>query len=395
MKNIWLNNFALPFLLLCLLCNACNYEMSNLHPYQPPELTNDGIEVGTLDQVSIDTEMIAKATGRIHQEKYKEVHSMLIYKDGMLVFEEYYTGHAYQWDAPKHHGELVAWEKDMLHDVHSVTKSITSACIGIAIDKGFIHNIHQSIFDYLPDHQQFKKDGKENITIEHLASMTSGLDFQEWNAPYSSPENDIIGVWFSEKDPLTFFLDRPLKNTPGTTFNYSGGDIILLSEILRTASGMAIDEFSTTYLFEPMGIDTSNWTIQYPNGVFEAAGSLQLTPRAMVKFGATFLNGGIWNGNRIISQEWVDKSSVPFGNNTGINVPGEPSGKLGYAYTWWTKTHKHSTGDIHMYSASGWGGQHIMVLPEVNTVVVFTGGNYTTKRPPFEVLERFILPGIK
>ena len=145
-------------------------------------------------------------------------------------------------------------------------------------------------------------------------------------------------------------------------------------------------------MFEPLGIDTSYWDPVFENGVIEAAGGLLVTPRGLAKIGAMFLNHGVWNGERIISEEWVEKSATQYGNNVGINIPGEASGREGYTYGWWTKTFRHQGHKINMYSAGGWGGQHIMVLPEANTVVVFTGGNYVTRRPPFEIIERFIIP---
>ena len=119
-----------------------------------------------------------------------------------------------------------------------------------------------------------------------------------------------------------------------------------------------------------------------------------ITSRDMVKIGATFLNKGIWNGKQIISSQWIEKSAVLYKDNHGINIPGEPSGRLGYSYSWWTKTYSISGEKIYLYAASGWGGQHIMILPKLNAVVVFTGGNYITRRPPFEILERFIIPAI-
>ena len=126
--------------------------------------------------------------------------------------------------------------------------------------------------------------------------------------------------------------------------------------------------------------------------MIESAGSLELTPRDMVKVGVTFLNIGIWDGKQIISEKWVEKSAAPYPGNHGINVPGEDSGRNGYSYSWWIKTFFNSGKRIHMYSASGWGGQYIMVLPELNTVVVFTGGNYVTKRPPFKILRKYVIP---
>ena len=112
----------------------------------------------------------------------------------------------------------------------------------------------------------------------------------------------------------------------------------------------------------------------------------------MTKIGVTFLNRGLWNGTQIVSEDWIKKSALPYGGNKGINIPGEPSGKLGYSYSWWTKQYHVAGKKIHMYAAGGFGGQHIMVLPEVNTVVVFTGANFLTKRPPFKILKNNI-PG--
>ena len=167
-----------------------------------------------------------------------------------------------------------------------------------------------------------------------------------------------------------------------------------LGEIIRNATETAIDEFSGNYLFEPLGIDSFDWIAQFDNGVFETAANLKMTPRDMTKIGVTFLNKGVWNGEQIVSGQWVEKSAAPFPGNTGINVPGEDSGRMGYSYTWWTGEYSRSGQKIHMYTASGFGGQHIMVLPEVNTVVVFTGGNYLTPRPPFKILKKYVIPAL-
>jgi CubicO group peptidase (beta-lactamase class C family) len=225
--------------------------------------------------------------------------------------------------------------------------------------------------------------------------MTSGLEWDEWHAALSSARNDIVGLWYHNKGPVSFILERPLVNEPGTSYTYSGGNMIILGEIIRNATKMGIDEFSQKYLFDPMGIDSSNWVMRFENGVIETGGGLKITPRDMAKIGVTMLKQGVWNGNQIISEQWVKKSSTAFPGNQGINIPGENSGRNGYSYSWWLKPFFVSGKKINMYSAGGWGGQHIMVLPEVNMVVVFTGGNYTTKRPPFKILKDYILPAIK
>jgi CubicO group peptidase (beta-lactamase class C family) len=392
--QIYMKKAILLISILSVLFVSCQLEPPIIYTYRPPENIDDGLNIGTLDEVNVDSVLIEKAVDRIYGGRYKEVHSMLIFKDGKLVFEEYFQGHKYEWDAPKHHAELVTWDRTMLHDVKSVTKSITSTCIGIAIDEGFIESVNQSIFDYLPEHQHFNADGKDKITIEHLLTMTSGLEWDEWGAPLSSTDNDMIDLWFNCDDQITCILERPLVAEPGTSFTYSGGNMIVLGEIIKNATKMNIDEFSRKYLFEPLEIDSSNWTVRYPNGVIEAAGSLEIKPRDMAKIGVTFLNKGVWNGKQIISEQWVEKSATTFPGNTRINIPGEDSGRVGYSYTWWTKQYSNSGKEINMFYAGGWGGQLIMVLPEVDTVVVFTGGNYVTKRPDFEILENYVIRAI-
>jgi CubicO group peptidase (beta-lactamase class C family) len=378
-----------------LLLSSCEmYNTTAQYSYQYPDSLSDGFYVGSLAEVNMSTRPIEEAVNKIYRGQYKEVHSMLIYKDGKLVLEEYFKGHDFQWDAPDHHSDLVSWDRDMPHYTHSVSKSITSMCVGIAIDKGFIENAQQSIFDYLPDYQYLKTEGKHRITIEHLLTGTSGLQWAEWNAPLSSVANDQIAIWFSEKSPVDFVLSRPLVSETGTHFVYSGGNFDVLGVILENASGLSFQDFSEKYLFEPLGMDSAYWHQVYPTGEVHAAGGLRATPREMVKLGVSMLELGSWNGQHIISEDWVEYCAKPYPGNRGINIPGEPSGKLGYSYSWWTKDYTVGGKRIHMYAAGGWGGQHIMVLPEVNMVVVFTGGNYLSKRPPFKILEKYILPAI-
>ncbi|RLD76144.1 MAG: hypothetical protein DRJ10_14035, partial [Bacteroidetes bacterium] len=179
LKNIiseYTISIILVFLLIFTGCSKCD---SSKYSYVPPEHINDGFEVGSLEDVNIDPVLLEKAVDKINCGKYDEVHSMIVFKDNKLVFEEYFQGHRYKWDGANHHGEWISWDRSTPHGVKSVSKSITSICVGIAIDKGFIESVHQSIFDYLPDHQHLKTNDKEKITIEHLLTMTSGLEWAD------------------------------------------------------------------------------------------------------------------------------------------------------------------------------------------------------------------------
>lgn len=375
------------FTILSISCEEFKYE------YQIPETTNDGLNTAAPEEVNIDSKYIAEAVKKIKSGKFREVHSMLIYKEGKLVFEEYFPGHKYQWDAKNYHGELVHWDKTMKHPIMSCTKSITSACIGIAIDKGFIKSVDQSIFDYLPDHQQLKTNNKSYITIEHLLTMTSGLAWDEWNAAHGGQLTNDFDHLYIVEDQIKTVLERPWWSAPGEFFTYNGGGIVILGEILKNATGMNMDEFAMKYLFEPLEIDSVSWW-SYPNGRLETASSLSLTPRAMMKIGALYLNNGNWNGNQIITPEWVDKSSIVYKNNVGIKLPIEDSGINTYGYTWWISELDHNGKKIKMYRANGWGGQTIMILPELDMVVVFTSGNWAKKSKLFKILKDYILASV-
>ncbi len=385
MKRTILLLFSLSILFI-----SCRQEPSRQFTYRPPEHINDGLETGTLDEVNLDAASIVKAVDSIYPGKYKEVHAMLIVKDGKLVLEEYFQGLEFKYENPDHHGEPVVWDRTMPHHIMSVTKSITSACIGIAIANGFMENVHQSVFDYLPEHRHLNTGGKDKITIEHLLTMTSGLEGNEWLVPYSNPNNDII-MTYRVEDPTTYVLHKPLIHEPGKIFQYYGGANIVLGEIIRHATKMNIDEFSGKYLFEPLGINKYRWE-RYKNGVVDAAGSIKITPRDMAKIGVTFLNKGFWQGKKIISEQWVEKSATAYPGNNWLNNWDDHWGMKGYSYSWWTHLFSQSGKRINMYYAAGWGGQYIMVIPDLNAVVVFTGGNYTSYRPAFEILKKYIVP---
>ena len=373
---------------------SCDRVSSESYKYKPPENINDGLETADLTEAGIKTGSIEAAVNRIIKGKYGEIHSMLIFRSGRLVLEEYFEGHNYAYDAPNYQGEPVKWDRTMFHPVMSCTKSITSACINIAIQKGFVKSVDQSIFDYLPRHEQFNTVEKSGITIEHLLTMTSGLEWDEWHAPHATAANDIDRLYIEcYNDPLTCVLEKPMVSQPGESFTYNGGGLITLGEILRNASGMNIIEFSKQYLFGPLGIDSIKWDV-FPNGEAEAGGGLYLRPRDMIKFGVTYLNDGVWNGEGIITSDWVEKSASVYNYNSGIRVPIEDSGRNGYGYTWWISEVGRGAGKTHMFRANGWGGQVIMILPEKEMVVVFTGGNYTSRSTLFEMLERYLLPAL-
>jgi CubicO group peptidase (beta-lactamase class C family) len=375
------------FLLIC-----CERQSSIHYTYHPPENTGDGFETGSLSEVNIDSALIVQLMDSIFQGRYKEMHSILIYRNNRLVIEEYFKGHEFKYDNSGHHGAAVDWDRSRLHRVMSVTKSITSVCVGLAVDRGFVKDVQQSIFDYLPEYRRLETEGKNKITIEHLLTMTSGLQGNEWLLPYANPQNDIIRT-YQAADPLDFILSRPLVYEPGSMFQYYGGSNIVLGEIVKKAADMSLDLFAEKYLFGALGIAEYEW-LPMNKGVIDGAGGLLLRPRDMAKIGVTFLHNGSWCGEQIISAEWVKKSAESFPGNSWLNNWDDYWGMKGYAYSWWTHTFSQAGKRIGIYYASGWGGQYIMIIPDLDLVAVFTGSNYLAFRPPFMILKKYILPAL-
>ena len=359
--------------------------------YKIPTQLNDGLKTGDANLAGLNTEILEDAMAAIERGKFNEIHSMLIYKGDQLVYENYFEGHTYQWDAPSYFGEEVQWTPTMAHPVMSCTKSVTSACVGIAVKMGFIDSVQQCIFDYLPEYQNLKTNNREYITIEHLLTMTCGLAWDEWSASHGeNSSNDMDRVYFAD-DQINFVLERPWWAPPGEFFIYNGGGVVVLGEIMRNATGMDMEEFAAKYLFGPLGIESQSWW-RFPNGKLETASSLSLTPRDMVKFGALYLQNGNWNDEQILPEDWITKSSTVYRNNYGIKLPIEDSGINGYGYTWWISELDYNGRKIKMYRANGWGGQVIGVLPELDMVVVFTSGNWASKSKLFKLVYEYILP---
>ena len=366
--------------LLAALLLACGQEPTSGIPPQ----TGDGWQTADPTSVGLDAQKLDQAVARIRDGTYQNVHSLLIVKDGKLVFEEYFRGYAWSYSGDQFRGDLVDFGRDTRHNLASVTKSFTSALVGIAIDQGLIGGVEDKIFAYFPQYAHLQKDGKDRITLDHLLTMRSGLEWNEMEVPYDDTRNDLIQL-FRVPDPVAYILSKPLVSEPGRTWYYSGGNTNLLGEIIRTATGQRMDVFAERHLFAPLGITNYEWD-HINADMIHASGNLQLQPRDMAKFGVLYLNGGVWNGQRIVSQEWVEAST---------QARAAPSWGDGYGYQWWLRAYDSGSNAVDTFYAAGWGGQRISVFPDLDMVVVFTGGNYVDQVPVDEIITRFILPSVE
>lgn len=369
-------------LLMVLLCLACLVSCAPA-PFRVPEQTDDGWQTGNLDQAGINPKKLRAAVDRVHDDVYQNIHSILIVKDGKLVFEEYFPGYTWDYNDDQFQGDLIDYGPDTLHNLASVTKSFTAALVGIAIDHGAIPGVDATLYTFFPEYADLSDEQKDEITLEHLLTMTSGLEWNEMGLPYNDADNDLVQLFLVD-DPIAYILAKPLVHPPGKEWYYNGGGTNLLGEVIRETTGHRIDEFAEGYLFAPLGITDYEWDYINPD-MIHASGNLRLRPRDMAKLGYLYLNGGVWNGERILSEEWIEESTQQH-----VSL----SGTEGYGYQWWLRTYQVGAKSVDAYYALGWGGQRIIVFPSLDMVVVFTGGNYVGHDPTDDILTHFILPAV-
>jgi CubicO group peptidase (beta-lactamase class C family) len=280
-----------------------------------------------------------------------DLHSFLLARNGLLLAEVYV--HPY-------HAEF-------LHDVRSVAKSVMSLLVGMALDDGYLKSIDTPMLSFFRGRSFANPDPrKEALTLRHLLSMASGIALSDSDT----------GAMASSPDWVQFVLDAPMAAAPGTVFNYSTSNAHVLSAIVGAATGMSTFDYARRRLFDPLSIHDFRW-MRDPHGNPAGGMGLSLRPRDMLKIGQLVLDGGVWNGARLVSKSWLSQSTRSDSGNYGL--------------LWWT-----GPGEAPgAYSAAGYGGQLIYVRPEERAVAVFTAG---TGGPPFPIEQLFldhVVPALK
>ena len=335
------------------------------YTYSQPKELEDGWETQHLKSLEVDTTRIYQLFSQMFQGENK-VHSVLLVKNNKLIIEEYFNGQL----------------PDQPHDLRSTTKSIRSILLGIAIDKGFIESINDPISKYLTNKVPRKNldPRKETITIKHLLTMSSGWDCNDWDKKSKGQEDKV----YKKSDWIQYTLDLPMINDPGQVSNYCSMGVLLIAEIISQSSGMDIDQFAQKYLFHPLEITNVKWGHTSNKEVIPSGKRIYMTARDMAKIGQLLLNKGYWNEKQIVSETWLEASTTPKTKITGID----------YGYLWWNIPFIIQDNVYVSKTATGNGGQYIMVLPELDMVAVFTGGAYNSQEDklPFAILKNVFLP---
>lgn len=327
----------------------------------PPD-TGDGWVVSTPDAEGINETALQRSLEHLVNQGSGGIDAVVVVRNDRLVAEAYYNG----------------YDRDTLHDVRSVTKSITSALTGIAIDRGLV-TLDDSIAQHIPNFESYPgiDDRKRSIRIEHLLNMRTGMDCND--GVMSSPGNEYH--MYGKEDWVRFALGIPMVNDPGQVMSYCSAGVMLLGHIIATRSGVKLEDFAATHLFGPLGITRLGW-VHSDLGITNANSAFQIRARDAAKFGTLYLNGGTWKGVPVVPPAWIERS---FGRTTL-----QPNGG-GYGWLWWKSQFAVRGAPQDGLFASGNGGNFIFVLPQERLVAVINASNYNRGGPSEDFFRNGIL----
>jgi CubicO group peptidase (beta-lactamase class C family) len=337
--------------------------------------------ISTPEAQQVDAAVLDRLDQEIASGKHGYVDGMMVYRNGYLVYRKTYDNDYKQlfvgrdqsrWQYNYYDPDWHPWFKaSQLHSMQSVSKSVTSALVGIAIGRGEIPGVDVEVMSYFDDYDPVDKDPRRDaITLRDLLTMTSGIEWDESTVDYTDPRNTCAAMERSE-DWVRFVLDQPMRALPGEEFEYNSGVTVLLAHILLKATGKHVDEYAVDHLFGPLGIDAFYWK-KTPTGLVDTEGGLYLEPQDLAKFGHLYESDGIWNDQRILPEGWVAASMEP---NT--EVPNRPG--THYGYQWWLLPYEGEKQNW-AYTGLGYGGQYLLVVPEYDLIAVFTGWNIYDER---------------
>jgi CubicO group peptidase (beta-lactamase class C family) len=353
-----------------------------------PADLHDGWAVATPEQEGLDP-LICGIGARLEALKEAKAHGVIIVRHGRLVYEHYFAGKDWRLMMPL--GE-VSFDAETKHDIRSISKSVTSLLVGIALDRGLLTDLDAPVFSFFPEYDSLRTSEKDRITLRHLLTMLSGLDWVENTVLFNDPANSYRQMGMA---PIAdyFVLAQPVVAPPGKVFNYNTGTVDLLGVILRKVSGKRLDGFAKEMLFNPLGIEDWDW--EGFSGFNPAAASgLRLRPRDLAKIGQLVLQHGSWHGQQIVSSAWVDQSMTPRLTGEGLIFNG-PEGISSYGYLWWLGRRPTDHPDHDLIAAAGNGGQRLYILPALDLVAVVSAGVYDRSPATLTaatVLNDFVLP---
>lgn len=314
--------------------SAASTPAAEATPPAPAPVVDNSWKLDTPENHNMDPEVFA----RLHEVlSGSTVYAMVTAKDGVLIDEYYQDG----------------YDETSSFDLHSCSKSFTSALVGIALEQGLIGSIDDPLSDYLPQVLELPDTDKQQLTLRHLLTHTTGLEWYEWGGGTSNWEE-----FRSAPNWVEYILGQSLVTQPGERFNYGTGATHLMAAALEQAVGTDALSFGKEHLFGPLGMESVQWGTD-PQGIIDGGNGIRITARDAARFGQLYLEGGVWNGEQLISKEWLEQSTTAQNNGAG-------DGTGSYGLSWWVR----SFNGYDTYYAFGAWGQYIFVVPELDLVTV-------------------------
>ncbi len=290
------------------------------------------------DTIAPSTESLSEAPGvrNAAKVKIKGLKSLVVWHDGQIVSEQYFKG---------------AQATDLQH-VRSVTKSVVSLLLGIAIEEGYIDSLDDTLGDYLQGVANL--NDKDTITLRQLATMTTGIQWDEIGGyAYSR--------WIAAPNQVQHVLDQPMQHQPGTFFNYNTGATHLLGVVISEATGMSLLEFADLHLFGPLGISQRAWDLD-KQGFYYGGVGLQLRTTDAIHLGQLVLQDGVFNSVQVVPASWIAASTQ---EQWPLNLTVDHLADVDYGYLWWI----NDTNPEDVILGWGYAGQFIYTVPSKNLIV--------------------------
>ena len=363
---------ALSLSLLLLACSSnTSVSLTNFDTQR-----DDDWPTTTLDESGFNLVKMQQLTQRLESGWHPNAHMVLVAYQGKLVYEKYLSGDDESWGVPV---GLREFDENSLHDLRSISKSVTSLLLGIALGDNFEAALSRPIIEYFPEFAEQVADGVERVTLHHVLTMSAGFEWNEMEVPYSNLKNDERRM-YHVADPVQYVLSKPLYSEPGERWYYNGGMTMVIAALIEKLSGQPFLEFAHEKLSAPLGI--SEEYVEWRGlGIWRsraslpsAASGLRTRIRDLAKIGALMLNDGRWQGQQLVPREWVRLSSQRHMEQTFPNW--SLDGIYGYSYQWWPANFRGEYGEFSALAGVGYGGQRLFVIPEKDMVVTIFAGNY-------------------
>jgi len=372
-----LNGLIMRFLVMLLLAvslQGCASLAITSQPSIPPVTSIDNWPRNSLQAAGFDLAIMQQLDAQLDAGFYSNVHMLALEYDGKLVYEKYLSGEDENWGRPI---GFRRFDRQSLHDLRSVSKSVTALLLGIALGDDFEAALSRPVVEYFPELSEQYAPGVEDVTLEQILTMSGGFEWNEMDVPYSNPQNDERQLYYAD-DPVAYLLSKPLRDQPGQRWYYNGGTTMLLAALVAKISGQDFLEFAEQKLAKPLGIEVANvewhglgiWQRPLPS----AASGLRTRLLDLAKIGSLMLHDGKWQGRQVVPASWVRASSQRHIEQDYAKW--SMDGVYGYGYQWWHGQFDGIWGDFSAVTAVGYGGQRIFILPQHKLVLTLFAGNY-------------------